>query len=67
VKIWTGWKSHPVGSDGGETTSRVGGKETSQWLGAEHPTFRVPEPTLIFRMIGDAVDIDDVQVSAIIS
>ncbi|MCG8602388.1 MAG: hypothetical protein MI807_19745 [Verrucomicrobiales bacterium] len=34
-------------------------------LTSEHPTFGVPKPTLVFRVIGDAVDVDDITVSAI--
>lgn len=31
-------------------------------LKAEHPTFHVPTPTLVFRCIGDGVEVDDVKV-----
>lgn len=31
-------------------------------LSANHPTFAVPKPTLVFRVIGDGVDIDDLKV-----
>jgi len=31
-------------------------------LSAEHPTFNVRKPTLVFRAVGDGVDIDDVKV-----
>ncbi|MDF1860896.1 MAG: hypothetical protein P1U87_11830 [Verrucomicrobiales bacterium] len=31
-------------------------------LSANHPSFGVPKPTLVFRVIGDGVDIDDLRV-----
>ncbi len=31
-------------------------------LRAEHPTFHVPTPTLVFRCIGDGIEVDDIKV-----
>lgn len=31
-------------------------------LEAEHPTFNVKKPTLVFRVSGDGVDVDDITV-----
>lgn len=38
----------------------AGGKTLT--LKAAHPTFHVPTPTLVFRCIGDGVEVDDVRV-----
>lgn len=40
-------------------TARVEGKET---LKASHETFGVKKPTLVFRCIGNGVEIDDIRV-----
>ena len=40
-------------------TAAVAGKES---LKASHPTFGVRKPTLVFRCLGDGVEIDDVKV-----
>jgi len=50
---------------------KVGNKVTAQIqptegktiaLKASHPTFHVPTPTLVFRCIGDGVEVDDIKV-----
>lgn len=40
-------------------TAKVAGKET---LKVSHPTFGVKKPTLVFRCLGDGVEIDDIKV-----
>lgn len=40
-------------------TARVEGKEP---LKASHPTFGVRKPTLVFRCLGDGLEIDDIRV-----
>lgn len=37
------------------------GKSTSQ-LSASHPTFQVKTPTLVFRCVGDGIEVDDIKV-----
>ena len=56
------WYDLHLTTIGTSVTAKISGLEPLQ---AEHPTFSVPKPTLVFRVIGDAVDIDDIQVSAI--
>ena len=50
---------------------KVGNKVTAQiqpakgkafTLKATHPTFHVPTPTLVFRCIGDGIEVDDIKV-----
>ena len=43
-----------------QITPDDGGKIIS--LKASHPTFHVPTPTLVFRCIGDGIEVDDVKV-----
>ncbi len=40
-------------------TAQINGKKT---LKASHPTFGVKKPTLVFRCLGDGVEIDDLKV-----
>lgn len=40
-------------------TAAIEGKESLQ---ASHPTFSVSKPTLVFRCLGDGVEIDDIKV-----
>lgn len=40
-------------------TAKIDGKES---LKASHPTFGVKKPTLVFRCLGDGVEIDDIHV-----
>jgi hypothetical protein len=44
---------------GNYVTARIDGKQP---LKASHPTFGVKKPTLVFRCLGDGVEIDDIQV-----
>jgi hypothetical protein len=47
----TTWETH--------VTAAIEGKES---LKASHPTFGVPKPTLVFRCLGDGIEIDDLKV-----
>jgi hypothetical protein len=40
-------------------TAKIDGKET---IKVSHPTFGVKKPTLVFRCLGDGVEIDDIRV-----
>ncbi len=40
-------------------TASIAGKGS---LKASHPTFSVPKPTLVFRCLGDGVEIDNIMV-----
>ncbi len=53
------WYSLRVTTWGPYVTARVEGKDS---LKASHPTFGVKKPTLVFRCVGDGVEIDDIQV-----
>ncbi|MEL6106351.1 MAG: hypothetical protein AAFU85_09955 [Planctomycetota bacterium] len=53
------WHSLRVTTWGPYVTAKVDGKDT---LKASDPTFGVKKPTLVFRCIGDGVEIDDVKV-----
>lgn len=53
------WYSLRVTTWGQYVTARVEGKTP---LKASHPTFTVKKPTLVFRCLGDGVEIDDINV-----
>lgn len=53
------WYSLRVTTWGNHVTARVDGKEP---LKASHPTFGVRKPTLVFRCLGDGVEIDELKV-----
>ena len=53
------WYTLRVTTWGQYVTAKIEGKEP---LKASHPTFGVPKPTLVFRCIGDGVEIDDIKV-----
>ncbi len=53
------WYSLRVTTWGEYVTAAVEGKER---LKASHPTFGVKKPTLVFRCLGDGVEIDDIKV-----
>lgn len=42
-----------------------GGSDTAIKLSAEHPTFHVKTPTLVFRCIGDGIEVDDITVTSL--
>lgn len=56
------WYTLRVTTRGTSVEATVEGVGT---LSASHPTFSVPKPTLVFRVIGEGVDIDDLKVSAL--
>jgi hypothetical protein len=53
------WYSLQVTTWDTHVTARIDGKEP---LKASHPTFSVKKPTLVFRCLGDGVEIDDIRV-----
>lgn len=53
------WYTLSVTTWGKYVTARVDGKET---LKASHATFGVKKPTLVFRCLGNGVEIDDIRV-----
>ena len=53
------WYTLRVTTWGPYVTAKIEGREP---LKASHPTFGVPKPTLVFRCIGDGVEIDDIKV-----
>ena len=53
------WYSLEVVTSGTSVTATIDGMAP---LEASHPTFAVKKPTLVFRVIGDTVEIDDVAV-----
>jgi hypothetical protein len=53
------WYSLRVTTWGNYVTARVEGKEP---LKVSHPTFGVKKPTLVFRCLGDGIEIDDIRV-----
>ena len=55
------WYTLRVTAWGPTVTAAIDGKDP---LKATHPTFGVKKPTLVFRCIGDGVDIDDLKVWA---
>lgn len=55
------WYSLEVVTDGTSVTATIDGFAP---LKAEHPTFGVKKPTLVYRVIGDGVDIDDISVKS---
>lgn len=52
------WHTLRVTTWGTHVTAKVDGRE----LEATHPTFGVKKPTLVFRCLGDGVEIDDIKV-----
>lgn len=54
------WYALKVTTAGDTVTAEIAGKK--QNLEAEHPTFHVKKPALVFRCIGDGVEIDDIKV-----
>ncbi|MEO1529749.1 MAG: hypothetical protein AAFX06_30390 [Planctomycetota bacterium] len=59
-KFETGtWYELRVTTWGPHVTAKIDGQET---LTASHPTFGVKKPTLVFRCVGDGVEVDDVKV-----
>lgn len=55
------WYSLEVVTSGTKVTATIEGFEP---LTAEHPTFGVKKPALVFRVIGDGADVDDIVVRA---
>lgn len=53
------WYTLRVTTWGNYVTARIDGMTT---LKAEHPTFGVKKPTLVFRCVGDGIEIDDLKV-----
>ena len=53
------WYSLRVVTWDKSVTAKIEGKET---LKVSHPTFSVKKPTLVFRCLGDGVEIDDIRV-----
>ena len=53
------WYSLRITTSGKDVTAQIEGKEP---LKASHPTFVVKKPTLVFRCLGDGVEIDDLKV-----
>lgn len=53
------WYTLRVTTWGNYVTAKIDSNET---LKASHPTFGVKKPTLVFRCIGDGVEIDDLKV-----
>lgn len=53
------WYKMRVTTWGKYVTVRIDGQAT---LKASHPTFGVKKPTLVFRCLGDGVEIDDIRV-----
>ena len=53
------WYSLRVATWGRHVTASIEGKDP---LKASHSTFGVKKPTLVFRCLGDGVEIDDIQV-----
>ena len=47
----TSWETHITATIDGDKTLKV-----------SHPTFAVKKPTLVFRCLGDGIEIDDIQV-----
>lgn len=58
------WYQMIVEKNGNNVLAKIQaeGAEESIALKASHPTFHVPAPTLVFRCIGDGVEVDDVKV-----
>lgn len=56
------WFKLRVTTRGRTVTAQIEGKEP---LTAEHSTFGVRKPTLVFRCLGDGVEIDDIRVTAL--
>lgn len=52
------WYTMRVTTRGIHVTAKIGDRE----LKAAHPTFGVKKPTLVFRCLGDGVEIDDIKV-----
>lgn len=53
------WYTLRVTTSGTSVVASIDGKKS---LKASHPTFSVPKPTLVFRCIGDGVQLDDIKV-----
>ena len=53
------WYSLRVTTWGTHVKAMIDGKET---LAASHPTFSVAKPTLVFRCLGDGIEVDDIKV-----
>lgn len=53
------WHTLRVTTWGNYVTAKIEGKQT---LKASHETFGVKKPTLVFRCLGDGVEIDDIRV-----
>ena len=53
------WYSLRVTTWGPYVTAAIDGKETFK---VSHPTFGVKKPTLVFRCLGDGIDVDDIKV-----
>ena len=53
------WYSLRVTTWGNYVTAHIEGKEP---LKVSHPTFGVKKPTLVFRCLGDGIEIDDIRV-----
>ncbi len=53
------WYTLRVTTWGNYVTARIDGKET---LKVSHESFGVKKPTLVFRCVGDGVEIDDIKV-----
>lgn len=53
------WYSLRVTTSGKNVTAEIDGQEPMK---ASHPTFGVKKPTLVFRCVGDGVEIDDIRV-----
>lgn len=53
------WYALRVTTWGNYVTARIDGKSP---LKASHPTFGVKKPTLVFRCLGDGIEIDDIRV-----
>ncbi|MGI9473656.1 MAG: family 16 glycoside hydrolase [Rubripirellula sp.] len=56
------WYALTVTTQGESVTARVDGKKS---LEASHSTFGVKKPTLVFRCLGDGVEIDDIRVRSL--
>ncbi|MCA9177178.1 MAG: hypothetical protein KDB14_21965 [Planctomycetales bacterium] len=54
------WYALKLVTSGTEVKATIDGKQPLQ---ATHPTFGVKKPTLVFRCIGDGVEIDDLRVT----
>ena len=54
------WTEIELTAVGDSVNARIGDVATSE---ASDPTFHVPKPTVVFRVVGDGVFIDDVEVT----